>query len=241
MSDHSHRAWAMLSLPVGHSRRLGARLWLTLSLAIAMGLGGAAGAGAATLIEARNESGPLRFVVDRGQDRVRLSSAAGTLLFDLAGGFLYVEQAGGAVGRVRAYYRPGHGELPPYRLQLFGRGPLVAGHMSEYHVLFAAEEVCAELMLSAWMAPFVDPAVRALSLLEQLQAGDDDDACARIPFATYAAPGWPLLAGKRHAPTFETLSVRFDYQPTPDELALPTTAQDLSPGDLPPLDPWLIH
>ena len=67
-------------------------------------------------------------------------------------------------------YRPGYEEPAPYRIERFGPGPMIAGNASTYHVLFDEERVCAEAMLSGWMTPFVDPAVRALALLEQLSA-----------------------------------------------------------------------
>jgi hypothetical protein len=201
-------------------------------------LGVAVTAKAATLIEARNEHGPLRIVVDRDGDRVRLSSGEQTLLFDLAAGVLYLAEGDATAKRVQARYRPGHEEPPPYRLEPYGRGPILADHISEYHVLFAEEQVCAELMLSAWMAPFVDPAVRALALLEQLDGAPGPDPCAAIPFAAYAAPGWPLLVGKRRHATFETLSVRFDYQPVVGELNVPADALDVAVEALGPLARW---
>ena len=38
-----------------------------------------------------------------------------------------------------------------------------------YHVLFVGEQVCAELMTVGWATPFVDPAIRALAMLEALE------------------------------------------------------------------------
>ena len=55
----------------------------------------------------------------------------------------------------------------PYRVERFGPGPILAGNASTYYVLFDQDRVCAEAMLSGWMSPFVDPAVRALAMLEQ--------------------------------------------------------------------------
>ena len=59
-------------------------------------------------------------------------------------------------------------------------------------------------------------------MLEALEPASDDP-CQRIPFTTYAATGWPLIAGKIDHPTIETLKIAFDYRPQPDELALPAT------------------
>jgi hypothetical protein len=109
---------------------------------------------------------------------------------------------------------------------------MVAGNGSTYHVLFDLEKVCAEAMLSGWMGPFVDPAVRALALLERLSARVAADACAAVPFTTYAAAGWPLMAGKADRPTFVTTAIRFDYEPVAGELSPPATAREVTLEEL---------
>jgi len=191
----------------------------------------AAPSAAAVLIEAEKAGRPLRLVVDRAQQRVLLTAGAMRALVDLAGGAIYLENGGGPARRVHARYRPGYSEPAPYRVEIFGPGPIVAGHASGYHVLFDQERVCAEAMLSGWMRPFVDPAVRALALLEQLSAPATGDACALIPFPTYAAAGWPLMAGKADRPSFLTEQIRFDYEPSPGELALPAGFRDVSSAE----------
>lgn len=188
-------------------------------------------ASAAVLIEAREGERDLRLVIDRAQGRVLLERGGARTLFDLHGGDLYVQAPGAATRKIHAYYRPGHHPLPPYRIELFGPGPVISGHASVYHVLFVEDRVCAEVLVSAWMRPFMDPAVRALALLDQLEGLDEDEPCGRIPFATLAAAGWPLLAGKIDHPTFKTLSIRFDYQPPASELALPERYEELALGD----------
>jgi hypothetical protein len=181
---------------------------------------------AAVLIEAQHTDGePIRMVADRAQQRVLLSLGPTRTLVDLAAGHLYVSTEDGSARRAHARFRPGHDEPPPYRVEPFGPGPMLAGHGSAYHVLFAEDQVCAELMLSAWMRPFVDPLVRALALLEP--PPDPGDPCGRIPFTTYAAAGWPLLAGKIDHPTFVTTALRFDYDPAPGELAPPERFEDV--------------
>jgi hypothetical protein len=187
---------------------------------------------AAVLIEAEKAGQPLRLVVDGAQQRVLLTTGAIRALVDLAGGAVYLRDAAGPAARVHARYRPGHTEPAPYRIERFGPGPIVAGNASTYHVLFDQERVCAEAMLSGWMSPFVDPAVRALALLEQLSTSPAGDACAAIPFTTYAAAGWPLMAGKADRPSFVTKGIRFDYEPSPDELALPGGFRDVSRGEV---------
>jgi hypothetical protein len=206
-------------------RRPVVRPWLVLCV-LAASLVLPASGQAAALIEARINGAPVRLIADRAADRVLLEAGAMRALFDLAGGSVYVGE-GGIVRRVPARYRPGYDE-PPYRIERFGPGPMIAGYAATYHVLFIGEQVCAELMSVGWMTPFVDPAIRALALLEALAPGTDDP-CERIPFATYAAAGWPLIAGKIDHPTIETSKITFDYEPQPDELTPPAAFAE---GDL---------
>jgi hypothetical protein len=198
-------------------------------------LAAAPGAAAAVLIEAQKAGRPLELVVDRTQQRVLLRSGPAETLVDLAAGLIYARDAAGAVRRAHAFFRPGHDEPAPYRVELFGPGPMVAGNGSTYYVLYDEERVCAEAMLSAWMRPFVDPAIRALALLETLAGPPPGDACTTLPFTTYAAAGWPLMSGKADHPTFVTSAIRFDYDPAPDELSPPAAFRDVPAADLAPL------
>ena len=190
---------------------------------------------AAVLIEAQKAGQPVRLVVDRGRQRVLLRSGQTETLVDLAAGLIYLRAGQGAPARAHAYFRPGYQPPAPYRAELFGPGPMVAGNVSTYYVLYDQERVCAEAMLSGWMRPFVDPAVRALALLEQLGGPPGEDACAAIPFTTYAAAGWPLMSGKADHPTFVTGTIRFDYEPAPGELAPPPAFREVTIEDLAPL------
>ena len=63
--------------------------------------------------------------------------------------------------------------------------------------------------------PFLDPAIRAIALIQQTLDGGAADPCAGIPFATYAAGGWPLIAGKADRPTLVTNAIAFDYVAIP--------------------------
>src|SRR5919106_55980 len=174
----------------------------------------------ATLIEMSAGAEPLRLVIDRAQQRVLIENADRHTWFDLNGGFVYHRDRDGPTQRAHARYRPGHDEPLPYRIERFGPGPIVAGQVSTYEVLFVDDRICAETMLSEWMVPFLDPAIRAISLIQQT-LGAESDPCARIPFATYAAGGWPLIAGKSDRPTLVTQAVAFDYAATPEELMPP--------------------
>jgi hypothetical protein len=175
----------------------------------------------ATLIELSVGAQPLRVVIDRPQQRVLIESAGRRTWFDLNGGFVYHRADGAHPMRAHARYRPGHDAPPPYRIERFGPGPIVAGQASTYEVLFEDERICAEAMRSAWVLPFVDPAIRAIALIQQTQGGGPADACGGIPFATYAAGGWPLIAGKADRPTLVTKAIAFDYAAAPAELTPP--------------------
>jgi hypothetical protein len=168
------------------------------------------------LIEATADGRDLRIVVDRARDRVLVEGGGERTLVDLQNGTVRRTGAAGD-GVVHARFRPGNDVPPPYRIELFGPGPIYAGHGSVYHVLFDQERVCAELLLSGWMRSFLDPAVRALAVLERLDGRRSDDPCAQVPITTLAAAGWPLLAGSIDRPLFATRSLRFDYRPAPGE------------------------
>jgi hypothetical protein len=208
---------------------------LGLAVLAAAWLACAQASAAAVLIEAQKAGQTLALVVDRSQQRVLLRSGTTETLVDLAAGLIYVRAGNGAASRAHAYFRPGYAEPAPYRVELFGPGPMVAGNVSTYYVLYAEQQVCAEAMLSGWMRPFVDPAVRALALLEALGGPPAGDACVALPFTTYAAAGWPLMSGKVDRPTFVTKAIRFDYEPAPGELAPPAAFRDVPVEELAPL------
>jgi hypothetical protein len=176
------------------------------------------------LIEATAYGEDLRIVVDRPRERVLIEGGGERVLVDHLAGTVRRSGAGGE-SVTHARFRPGKDVPPPYRLEPFGPGPIYAGHGSVYHVLFDQDRVCAELLLSAWMRPFLDPAVRALAILERLDGARTADPCQRVPITTLAAGGWPLLAGSIDRPLFATRSLRFDYRPAPGELDPPEQAK----------------
>jgi hypothetical protein len=96
---------------------------------------------------------------------------------------------------------------------------VIAGHATVYHVITYGDEICAEMLVSGWMRPFMAPLVQALDALEDMPPPARANGCAQIPFSVYAAAGWPMLAGKIDHLTFETEAIRFDYRPSPGELA----------------------
>jgi hypothetical protein len=192
--------------------------WLP-SLAALLVLTPSTMADAAILIEARQQRDALRIVVEAEQQRALIATPRGQSLIDLARHRIYVHGAGGL--RQMPIRSDGAAALGGYRVTPWGPGPVIAGHATVYHVITYHDEICAEMLVSRWMQPFMAPVVQALDLLDGMPA--QGSGCARIPFAVYAAAGWPMLAGKIDHLTFETRAIRFDYTPLPSELA---TADD---------------
>jgi hypothetical protein len=175
----------------------------------------------ATLIEMSAEGEPVALVVDRPNQWVLIRNSERRTWFDLSGGLVYHREGDGPTKRAHARYRPGHDRIAPYRIERFGPGPVVAGQASTYEVLFVDDRICAEMMLSGWMRPFLDPAIRTIALIQQTRGAERADACAEIPFATYAAAGWPLMAGKSDHPTLETRAIAFDHEASDEEMTPP--------------------
>lgn len=188
--------------------------WIPLlALLLALVPGAADGA---VLIEARKQGEPVRIVVDAGRQRALVATARGRGLIDLERAELYVRGSGGEVRTIRLDEAGG---FNGYRVAPWGPGPVLVGHATIYHVITYGEQICAEMLVSGWMEPFIEPVVRAIDALDGTNG--PGGGCARIPFAVYAATGWPMLAGKIDHLTFETKAIRFDYRPGPDELDLP--------------------
>ena len=188
--------------------------WL-LSLAALLILAPSTPVDAAILIEARKQHDSVRMVIDAEQQRALIATPRGQSVIDLERNRIYVR---GAAGAQQMPIRPGGAAaLGAYSVTPWGPGPVIAGHATVYHVITYQEEICAEMLVSGWMQPFMAPVVQALDLLEGMPA--QGSGCAHIPFAVYAAAGWPMLAGKIDHLTFETKAIRFDYAPLPGELS----------------------
>ena len=143
---------------------------------------------AAILIEARKHGEPFRMVIDNEQQRALISTARGESLVDLQAGQIYIQGPGGVARRVPIGSQP----LPAsslYRVEPWGPGPVIAGQSTVYHVISYGDQICAEMLVSGWMKPFVAPVVQALDLLEDLSGTPRGRGCERIPFSVYAAAG----------------------------------------------------
>ena len=204
--------------------------WMLLAAALLCGLPQLS-AEAAILIEAQKYGEPFRMVIDDQQQRALISTARGESLVDLQQGQIYVRGPGSVARRVSIGRQP----LPAsrlYRVEPWGPGPVVAGQSTVYQVITYGDQICAEMLVSGWMKPFVAPVVQALDLLEEMSGTPRGRGCERIPFSVYAARGWPIMAGKIDHLTFETRTLRFDYQPPARELALPAHFETTRPDQV---------
>jgi hypothetical protein len=191
-----------------------------------------AAAHAAVLIEATKHGEPFRMVVDHERQRALITTGRGESLIDLARGELYLRGPGAIAHKMRIETPAALGRAAAYRVEPWGPGPVMAGHATVYHVISHGEEICAEMLVSGWMTPFLRPLVETLDLLEELSGTPRGYGCGRIPFAIYAAAGWPIIAGKLDHLVFETHELRFDYQPRERELALPVHYETSRPDQV---------
>lgn len=195
---------------------LGAALTLWLCAFAAPGLE------AGILIEATFEGTPLRAEVGRDPDRVLITIAGRQRLIDLASGQIWLVRER-PIQPELANAGDDSGSDAGWRLEAWGRGPSVAGYGSSYNVLQRGETICAEVLASRWMAEFVEPVVRAISLLQRMEPALQPRArpgCGPVPFAVYARNGWPLMAGYRDAAIFRTHAIRFDHTVDPAHFRL---------------------
>lgn len=175
----------------------------------------------AILIEGDFAGRTLRILVDTVEAKADVRIGHDRHWIDLAAGEAHRVLADGTVSE--EHLTPSeHGPAP--EIKPWGPGPRIAGHPSVYHVMTLGGEICGELLISPWMKPFVDPAVKALSILERIKGGSEiketglNGACGDLPFSSYALAGWPLMAGGIDQPIFKTESISFDYEPDGDEL-----------------------
>ena len=188
-----------------------------LSLVALLILAPSAIAEAAILIDARKQGDALRVVIDAERQRALIVTPRGQSVVDLERDRIHVRQ--GAGGGRQIPIERGGASLGAYRVTPWGPGPVIAGHATVYHVITYHDEICAEMLVSGWMQPFMTPVVQALDLLDGMPVPAQGGGCGRIPFAVYGAAGWPMLAGKIDHLTFETKAIRFDYAPQPGELS----------------------
>jgi hypothetical protein len=177
----------------------------------------------ALLIEGNFAGKTMRILVDTAEAKADVTIGDDRLWVDLAQNEAHRVAADGTVTEE---VLASTDLAPAPEIKPWGPGPTIAGHPSVYHVMTLGDEICGELLVSPWMKPFVDPAVKALAIIERLE-GDVGltstglkGACGTLPFSSYAKAGWPLMAGGIEQPIFETETISFDYEPSGDELIL---------------------
>jgi hypothetical protein len=175
----------------------------------------------ALLIEGEFAGKTLRIVVDKTEAKADVQIGSDRHWIDLDAGEAHRIAQDGTTSEEEL--SPSAVRLSP-EIKPWGPGPTIAGHPSVYHVMTLGEEICSELLISPWMKPFVDPAVKALSILERIKGMSRiketglEGACGDLPFSSYALAGWPLMAGGIEQPIFKTETISFDYEPSGDEL-----------------------
>lgn len=194
---------------------------MTLALATSSASLTTAPVAGALLIEGVFTGKALRIVVDAETSEAEVTLGDMRHFLDLDAGRAHRIEADGTLHAAALSAR----EAPPKaEIQPWGPGPAIAGHPSVYHVMRLGEEICGELLISPWMKSFVDPAVKALSMLERIEGEGGikqtglDGACGDLPFSSYATAGWPLMAGSIDRPIFKTEAISFNYTPSGDEL-----------------------
>ncbi len=180
------------------------------SLALGLALAGPADAG--ILIEGRLEGVPVRLELagpdEPGRAIVRATVAGEVRLVDVERGTI---EPPGAPPAPAGEHGPGPGLV---RITPLGGGAMIAGHGGAWQILTEDGRVCGEVLAAAWMLRFLEPAIRALELLEASDPRLGPRArhgCAPIGFRQWSGQGWPLLAGGRTEAVFVTERVRFDH------------------------------
>ncbi len=195
------------------------RVVLTVSL---LTLATTPAAAAALLIEGDLDGKALRILVDTATSEAEVTLGQAHHRVDLDADEAQLIETDGSLGEHEIVRKSDQAPTPD--ITPWGPGPVIAGHASVYHVMTLGETICGELLISPWMKPFVSPAVEALAILERIKGDHDIKAatlegpCGALPFSSYAAAGWPLMAGGMNQRIFTTETISFDYQPGGDEL-----------------------
>lgn len=193
-----------------------------LSTIVLLALAATPAAAAALLIEGDLDGKVLRILVDTSKSEAEVTLGDARHRVELNADKAQQVEIDGSLGKLEVVRETGDALTP--EIKPWGPGPMIAGHASVYHVMTLGETICGELLVSPWMKPFVSPAVEALAILERIKGDHDiksatmDGPCGALPFSSYAAAGWPLMAGGMNERIFTTETISFDYDPTESEL-----------------------
>lgn len=186
---------------------------------------------AGIVVDGRMAGLTVRIELGDSPERVALAVDGKQRLVDLATSEVYLLDGPGP-RRVKAAMLDDLEPYHPYVLQHWYGGPMVAGHGSTYHILKLDEAICGEVAASEWMKPFLEPAIRAVELVQRLDrriGPKRREGCGAVPFEAYARNGFPLMAGWKDEPFWVTERIRFDHQPGPRTFELPASFTDCLP------------
>lgn len=182
----------------------------------------ACAAEAGVLIEGRLEGLPLRLeLAGPGEPEsgiVRVTVAGELRLVDIERGTVEPAAAG------RAAPPPGGRDPGLVSLTPLGGGAMIAGFGGAWQIVTEDGRVCGEVLASAWMLRFLEPAIRAIELLEASDPRLRPQArhgCSPLGFRVWTRQGWPLLVGGRTDRVFVTEQIRFDHPRLPAATAPP--------------------
>lgn len=172
----------------------------------------AAPAQAGVLVEGLYEGTPVRAEVGDDRSQVLLTIAGRARLVDLAAGTIASPDGAGKqpAGAALAWN-------PDFRVDALGGGAMVAGQLGSYRLVTEGPRICGELLVSAWMKPFMEPIAQAIALAQRDEARlapRPRHGCSPMGFALLTEQGWPLLASGRDATIWRTTDLRFDHRPS---------------------------
>ena len=187
---------------------------------------------AATLVETSVGGVSVWLVDDPVRERVLIASRGGSKLIDLKSGMVYLIAPDGSAQKVDVTaFRKKRPEIPPFQIEKLGPGPRIADYATTRFQLMVGEQTCSVIDANLTLVEPLKQAMRAVQLLDRLDTalqGQNRPLCERIPFKEYARIGWGLRVADSQSPVVETVAVIRDYQPNPEELALPVRATDMT-------------
>lgn len=187
---------------------------------------------AATLVETSVGGVSVWLVDDPERERVLIASRGGSKLVDLKSGIVYLIAPDGSAQKVDVTaFRLKRPEVPPFEIEKMGPGPRIADYATTRFQLIIGDQTCSVIDANLTLVEPLKQAMRAVQLLDRLDTalqGQNRPLCERIPFKEYARIGWGLRVADSDSPVVETVAVIRDYQPNPEELALPLRATDMT-------------
>lgn len=185
----------------------------------------------ATLVETSIAGESVWVIDDPLSKRVLVASRAGSRLIDLDTETVYLIAPNGTTQKVEVSALPAVTATSSFEIEKVGPGPRIADYPTTRFRLSAEGRTCSLIDANLGLGEALERAMRAFDLMERLQSalgGADRGPCQRIPLGEYARIGWGLRVADAGAPVVEVVSVVRNYEPLAEELALPTSAVDIT-------------